>query len=569
MQAGMFDVKTFDAKGDGKTDDTAAIQKAVDEASKIQGTVFFPPGIYMSSMLRVPSCVTLQGNPTWGYKWPGGTVLRLLDPKASCLIDITGTTTVRLVGLALDGVGLGTGVHGIFVEGKTGHGETSHQIERTWIGNFSGAGASLVGAWAFWIRENVFFQNGGDGVTLRGTDIYVHENIIIGNRGYGLNATTCGAMTVAGNRIEWNAKGGLYLESSMWQINNNHFDRSGGPAVTIRGSSRGLTSGLTLSGNLFTRSGARVPWGSNESCHVLIERVNGLTLCNNVCTAGQNDDGRGPLSPAYGVVYSHLRRAIIQNNAMFRGAIKQSFLDLGGCDKTLVIRDNPGAKTARKLPKEPRAPKPPTPPPSALPAARPSCGVVGLKSAPKMNGNPLGSTWETVPALDPFSLVIERTVATQQTEVKMGCHRDQLFLAITCWESRMEALVAECRTKDGTEPVYTDDAVDIFLAPPGGMIRHLVFNSLGAMWAARIEDGRETVDADLGWRVATRRCSNRWTAEVAIPLKALTSNGKIDGTEWGFNVCRSERPWSEMSSWAPLSQLRFFAPDEFGKLKFA
>ena len=38
-----FDITAYGAVGDGKTDCTAAIQKAMDDAAAVEGTVLVPP----------------------------------------------------------------------------------------------------------------------------------------------------------------------------------------------------------------------------------------------------------------------------------------------------------------------------------------------------------------------------------------------------------------------------------------------------------------------------------------------------------------------------------------------
>jgi polygalacturonase len=56
----VLDVRQFDAKGDGKTLDTAAIQKALDECGKAGGTVQLTPGTYLSKPISLRSGTTFQ-----------------------------------------------------------------------------------------------------------------------------------------------------------------------------------------------------------------------------------------------------------------------------------------------------------------------------------------------------------------------------------------------------------------------------------------------------------------------------------------------------------------------------
>ncbi len=59
---GFYPVSDFGAKGDGKTDDTNAIQKAIDHASKTGGRVYLPPGKYLvAGSLKVCEGVAVVG----------------------------------------------------------------------------------------------------------------------------------------------------------------------------------------------------------------------------------------------------------------------------------------------------------------------------------------------------------------------------------------------------------------------------------------------------------------------------------------------------------------------------
>lgn len=59
----VVSVYSFGAKGDGKTDDTGAFQKAMDSFGSRGGTVYAPNGTYLlAGSLNVPQAVTLKGS---------------------------------------------------------------------------------------------------------------------------------------------------------------------------------------------------------------------------------------------------------------------------------------------------------------------------------------------------------------------------------------------------------------------------------------------------------------------------------------------------------------------------
>ena len=345
MPATGLDIRDFGAVGDGNTDDTAALQRALDAAAPSRGTVRVPDGVFRCSRLRLPPHTGLVGNAAWGYREGGGSVLRLNDADACCLLEITGAVGATVHGLSLDGAGLGTGVHGIlmdeFPEKKE---EDTPRIERCHISRFTGDGIRLAPVWCFSIRGCEVIFNKGNALFVRGWDGFILDNWFSGNGGAGYLADGPNAsITMTGNRIEWNAGGGIHvLGGSHYNITGNYIDRSGGPGITIRDRDGAPSFCFTVTGNVIYRSG-KPEWtaAGHDSAHARFEGVHGLVFSGNSLCAGQ-DDGGGVMSPHYGIVLRALRHCVIKDNTLNIGALKELIVDLGGHEDGVIVKDNVG-----------------------------------------------------------------------------------------------------------------------------------------------------------------------------------------------------------------------------------
>ena len=335
-----MNVRQFGAKGDGKADDTKPLQGAIDAAASRGGSVYVPPGVYHSGELQLRPHVSITGVPAWDYHQGFGSVIRLADPHAGCLLNITGAFGATIDGLAFDGGKLGDSVHGVWLN-KPDYGkqEDTFRIERCQIANFSGDGVRLTRAWCFSIRHSMIAYNGGDGISLRGWDGFLLDNWLSGNRGAGFAAREENAScTLTGNRIEWNREGVLIIGGNGYNITGNFLDRAGTCGMAIV---RGVQMAIT--GNFVKRSGKNAAPGSHDSSQIRLEQARGITCCGNNLQVGRDDGGKGVWSPSYGVIYKELQNCVISNNVMHEGAIDQLMLDLGGHAEGAVVKDNPGS----------------------------------------------------------------------------------------------------------------------------------------------------------------------------------------------------------------------------------
>lgn len=93
----VFNVKDFGATGDGKTLDTAALQKAFNACGKEGGVVLMPPGTYLSDPIKLRNHTTLRIEP-------GATLKATDDPAAFARTDKPGQFNHFLTGKDLENI---------------------------------------------------------------------------------------------------------------------------------------------------------------------------------------------------------------------------------------------------------------------------------------------------------------------------------------------------------------------------------------------------------------------------------------------------------------------------------
>ena len=349
----VFDITDFGAVGDGKTDCTYAVQSALDEASKCSGKVVVPPGKYMVGYLKVHGRgVSIVGTSAWSFKIHGdnSSIFVLNDNSVKCMLDITGAIGCNISGMCFYGNYLGENIHGIYSYWDTYNGggeEDTPSIDNCRVGTFSGNGVHFEHIWCFSVRHSMLHRNKGSGLFVDGWDGFILDNWFSGNLGYGFSSgETLASITCTGNRVEWNRKGGFKFPfGDSYNITGNFFDRSFGPALFIGCDKERSGDIITITGNIFRRSGALEDGKTFEdkflSSHVILKNLENTVMIGNTMRVGRNDGGSGILSPDYAIIVDNCKYSIVKDNTFERGALKE-LLVLRGDNSTCEISSNIG-----------------------------------------------------------------------------------------------------------------------------------------------------------------------------------------------------------------------------------
>lgn len=141
--------------------------------------------------------------------------------------------------------------------------------------------------------------------------------------------------------------------------------------------------------------------------------------------------------------------------------------------------------------------------------------------------------------------------ATQPTRGYLLLDDTHVYIAVYAYDDRPETITAQLNDRDG--PLTQDDSITVYLDTFHDRRTCYFFstNPLATQTDGRItDDGRvQDVVWDAAWQVAAQTTPDGWSAEFAIPLRALQfASG--DSRTWGFNIGRTRRSNLEHSFWA-------------------
>ncbi len=313
-----FNVKDFGAKGNGSSDDTLAIQKAIDAAAAAGGgQVYLPGGTYMVSA-TTGSCLALKSNVSLVGQGMGVSTLKLANDLPSAVTGILtadGTHDVGASKLTLDGnLQHNTG----YVSGWLNGSGTKVKIDSVEAMNAAGNGFDLQGTnglvqvelsnsvahdndygvrayatTASLLHDNVAYANrtgfnvGGDvqvvdndayrntdfGIFVQSTGTTIKGGEVYGNGDDGIHTAFARQFKITGVDIHDNKGSGIYIESSVNGdvfSNTIHNNSLGSPVAEIEvyGVAKVSTSSkshdIRVTGNIITGS-EQSTYGIRES----------------------------------------------------------------------------------------------------------------------------------------------------------------------------------------------------------------------------------------------------------------------------------------------------------------
>jgi hypothetical protein len=322
----------FGAKGDGTTNDTTAIQLAINAAG-IGGVVYFPKGVYrISATLDLPRGVTLQGSHSNLMIGPG-----MLDEDFPCYIQalpsMTTGSMVQIIGdndgthpaingeqrifnLMFDGSKVTTGnLDGIYARGNVQNVVMRDVCVRKMPNNGIITGNNAGGEWPYsWRLHSVMVDNcHTNGIVFeKQTDLSMIDVQVIGCWATGIKLINSPNTILDACRVEWCGGHGFWI-TGAW----GNWPGSGSMTMTACTTDRNGFDGVRLdaTGNgpfiinaLNTRRDGRNggPGGGGYAGLALLNQAP-VVVTGLGCYVGTDDGGTANTSPQYGVRVANAR----------------------------------------------------------------------------------------------------------------------------------------------------------------------------------------------------------------------------------------------------------------------
>ena len=201
-----------------------------------------------------------------------------------------------------------------------------------------------------------------------------------------------------------------------------------------------------------------------------------------------------------------------------------------------------------------------TPRDSTAAARAPAAGSRRIRAVNAPNGVRVDGllddeAWRRAPVASGFVQTEPGTgqPATENTEVRVVYDATTLYIGAYLHDREPDRIIVNDIKKDFSE-IDQDDfevVLDTYLDRHNGYM--FITNLVGAKADRQIAgEGREVNGSwDAVWDVRTRRVSDGWTVEMAIPFRALRFDPTAT-TTWGVNFSRRIRRKNEIDSWAPI-----------------
>jgi parallel beta-helix repeat protein len=326
---GVFNVRDLGARGDGASDDTAPLQRALDRAGAVGGTVLLPAGAYRFSrplgvhgdrtellglggsrlVAAVPldrlidsndcSRLTFQGLTIegTGVQAVGGRGTIHLDGRSrECVVSHCRIVNAPGTAIADDGernkivhnVVDGTGEHGIY--SSSGAESVYHGNHLRRVGRVTGAtlgchGISLAGSVACTVSGNTVDGAAGAGIVLRDGARYctVRGNAVGGGTDRHIALGTASDCNIVGNNLTGVPAGvdAIRIDSGgRFVIADNLIERSSPGGAGIRWTTAAVTGGDDVYGNVILLDGTAISqWGIDADTDALADvRIHGNTI---------------------------------------------------------------------------------------------------------------------------------------------------------------------------------------------------------------------------------------------------------------------------------------------------